>query len=366
MLFWLIFCPLTLAALFGVFLVIFFHLPKFGALPTGARLERILNSPHYLDGKFQNIHPLPGEIVDNKNRSFLDFFFRKGRLVPAEPLPTVKSNLKALNDNELVWFGHSSFLVKLSGHHFLIDPVFSDHASPLWFLTKAFPGTNVYSPEDLPKIDYLLISHDHWDHLDYPTVMQLKPSLGKIVCGLGIGAHFERWGFPAESLLEGEWGDSFQPEPGVKITIVYARHFSGRGYKWNQTMWAGFVIESGDKKIFYSGDGGYESHFLEIGQKFGGFDLAILEDGQYDQAWRYIHMTPEETVQAGLDLNAKYIIPAHNSKFSICYHDWDDPLIRVKKASLEHGVNLLTPKIGEVVNLNEPGDNFGEWWKGLK
>jgi L-ascorbate metabolism protein UlaG (beta-lactamase superfamily) len=350
-----------------IFVVIYLQTPKFGALSKGARLERVRSSPHYRDGSFKNIAPITEEVDSEQRRPLREIFFAGGRAKPTEPLPVVKSDLKRLADGELVWFGHSSFLFRQSGKHFLIDPVFSSYASPVFFLNKAFLGTTgVYRVEDLPEIDYLFISHDHWDHLDYPTIVALRPKVKKVVCGLGVGAHFERWGYPPETLLEGEWGESFTPEEGVTISFEHARHFSGRGLKWRQSMWTAFVVETPGFRMFYSGDGGYGDHFAKIGEKWGGFDLAILEDGQYDIAWKNIHLMPEETILASLDLNAKRVIPAHNSKFRIAYHDWDDPLIRARAEAEKKGVRLMTPLIGEVVVVTDDAKEFQDWWSKQK
>jgi L-ascorbate metabolism protein UlaG (beta-lactamase superfamily) len=368
MLSWILLTVLGLALLIFLGGALYLRLPKFGALPSGERLERVQRSPHYRDGRFQNIHPtrMASDSDDDNSASLFKFFLRKGRITPKEALPSVKSDLTKLEDGQLVWFGHSSFLLRLAGRHFLVDPVLSEHASPTGLGVTAFKGTGIYGAGDFPDIDYLLISHDHWDHLDYPTIMALKPKIGKIAMGLGIGAHFERWGFAPETLLEGEWGESFSPDPAVTIRIMAARHFSGRGLKWNQAMWAGFLIEAGGKKVFYSGDGGYDTHFAEAGKEFGPFDLALLEDGQYDMAWHDIHMLPEETIQAALDLKAIATIPVHNSKFSIAYHDWDDPLRRARASASEKGLNLLTPIIGQIVDITKGQDLQQEWWHGLE
>jgi L-ascorbate metabolism protein UlaG (beta-lactamase superfamily) len=369
MLLWLILCPLALITALFLFAFFYLKLPKFGALPSGERLERVSRSPHYREGKFQNLVPTPRETHDGSEgspkRSLWDFFSRSGRVAPRDPLPAVKSDLKSLAEGELVWFGHSSFIFRLRGRIFLVDPIFSQRASPLWFGMRAYPGTSVYSVADLPPVDYLLISHDHWDHLDYPTVMALRETVGLVICGLGVGAHFERWGFPAAKTREGEWGDSFSPEEGIAIDLVTARHFSGRGLTWDQAMWTGFVIRAGGRQIYYSGDGGYGTHFREAGAKFGSFDLALLEDGQYDLAWKRVHMMPEETVRAGLDLNAKAVFPVHNMKFSISYHDWDDPLLRARAEAQSQGVSLVTPLIGQKISLGEPGAVYPAWWLGL-
>jgi L-ascorbate metabolism protein UlaG (beta-lactamase superfamily) len=344
------------------------RLPKFGSLSKGERLDRINASPHYRGGKFQNIYPLPESIVNNsQKKSLWEFFFPKGRAKPNEPLPIIKSDLKNLKNEEIIWFGHSTFLFRLNDRNFLIDPVFSSYASPLPFLNRAFLGTrDLYTAKDLPKIDYLIISHDHWDHLDYKTVISLRPKVTKVICALGVGAHFERWGYPKRMLLEGEWGDTFTPEEDIKIGIETAQHFAGRAFKWYQSMWASFVIQVGTFKVFYSGDGGYERHFKKIGEKWGGFDLAILEDGQYDIAWKTVHMMPEECILASRDLNAQRVITAHNSKFRITYHNWDDPLIRARAEAKKQRVRLITPLIGQVVTITDDTIEYEDWWSVIK
>ncbi|MDR2349214.1 MAG: MBL fold metallo-hydrolase [Deltaproteobacteria bacterium] len=356
-----------LAIALFVFVMVYVRLPKFGALPSGKRLERVLASPHYRDGSFRNLSPVGGGVDPKERKSVLEFFSGSGRKKPREPLPVVKSDLKSLKDGELVWFGHSSFLFRLNGRHFLIDPVFSASAAPMAALNRAFKGTHgIYDAGDLPEIDYLFVSHDHWDHLDHPTILAIRPKVKKVFCGLGIGAHFERWGYPAEMLFEGEWGDRFSPEEDVTIAFEHAQHFSGRAFRWNQSMWSAFAIETGGFRVFYSGDGGYGNHFSDIGEKWGGFDLAILEDGQYDRAWADIHLMPEETILASLNLNAKRVIPAHNSKFKIAYHDWDDPLIRARAEAEKKGVRLMTPLIGQVVKIEDDQVEYKDWWSAQK
>jgi L-ascorbate metabolism protein UlaG (beta-lactamase superfamily) len=337
---------------------------RFGALPQGERLARIERSPNWRDGEFRNLEPARDTSAESPRGRF-DFFFRGDRTAPKDPLPVVETDLKNLPDGEFVWFGHSNFLIVLGGRTFLVDPVFAGGISPIPFAVKTYGGTHSYGPEDLPdRIDYVLLSHDHHDHVDHKTLKAIMPRVGKVVCGLGVGAHLERWGYPPEKIVEGDWGDVFEPEEGVRIAVETARHFSGRGLKWNQSLWASFVVEAGGKRLFYSGDGGYGRHFAALGTKWGGFDLAFLEDGQYDLGWRDIHLSPEETVQAALDLNAKGTVPVHNSKYSISYHDWDDPLVRARKAARDRGVNLMTPLMGERVKVAGEDREFPAWWEG--
>lgn len=354
---------------------IFLNQAKFGAPPSGERLTRLQKSPHYREGQFQNLIPTSTQ-TDGVGfvEMMAEFLRKKERLKPAQPLPSVKSDLTAFfadrsdspaGPDALVWFGHSSFMLRLGGKNILVDPVFSDHASPFSFTTKAFPGTSPFKPEDLPDIDYLLISHDHWDHLDYPTVMALKERIGKVICGLGVGAHFERWGFPAEKIIEGDWYEQVKLEPGLSLHFMPARHFSGRNLRWNRSLWTGFVLESPERRVFYSGDTGPGPHLADIGRRFDGFDLAIIEDGQYDPQWAYIHLSPEEVAQAARDLKAKALLPVHNGRFSIANHSWDDPFIRLTAARKEGDWHLVTPIIGEVLDLNDLDRDFKKWWAGL-
>lgn len=352
---------------------LFLSQAKFGARPAGQRLERVQRSPHYQNGRFQNLIPTTTQ-TDGVGfwEMWTEFLRKKERLAPAQPLPSVGTDLAALfsgpepGPDRLIWFGHSSFLMRLGGKNILIDPVFSDHASPFSFTTKAFAGTNLYSPGDLPPIDYLLISHDHWDHLDYPTVVALKGRVGRVVCGLGVGAHFERWGFPPEKIIEGDWYDRLELSPELTLHFMPARHFSGRGLKWNQSLWTAFVLESPDRRVFYSGDTGPGPHLADIGRRFDGFDLAIIEAGQYDRQWAYIHLSPPEVADAADRLRAKVLMPMHNGKFSIANHPWDEPFIRLADLSREADWRLATPLIGQALELDQLDHDYDQWWAGLK
>ncbi len=364
---------LVLLVVFGLLaaaLFVFLRQPQFGAFPEGARLERVERSPHHADGSFHNLVPTP-QLTEGVGYAAMlkEYLFdAKPRLQPSRPLPAVKTDLRALDKggDVLVWFGHSSFFMRLDGKTFLVDPVFNDHASPFPFSTRAFAGTTLYAPEDMPKIDYLIVSHDHWDHLDYRTVTALKPDIGKVVCALGVGAHLERWGFAPETILEADWFETLELEPGLAIHALPARHFSGRDLRRDRTLWVAFVVETSERRIFYSGDSGYGPHFAEIGQRFAGFDLAILENGQYDEKWKYIHMMPEEAVRAAEELKAKSLLPVHAGKFAIANHPWDEPFRRIAEASKGKAVRLLTPKIGEPVRIADDTQAFSSWWEGVE
>ena len=338
--------------------------PKFGKIPSGERLERINRSPNFRNGIFQNLNVTPQLAEDAKFTEMMkNMITSKGRR-PKQKIPSVKTDLKQLlpKENLLVWFGHSSYFMQIDGRKFLVDPVFSGHASPFSFSIKSFDGTDIYSADDLPKIDYLVITHDHWDHLDYKTAVQLRPKVQKVITSLGCGEHLEYWGFKKDQLIEKDWFESEVLEKGFKVTATPARHFSGRGFKHKRTLWSSFVLETPTQKIFIGGDGGYDEHFAEIGEKFGGFDLAILENGQYNKNWKYIHMSPDQTLQASIDLRAKRLFPVHNSKFALAYHTWDEPLKIITSLNEEIKRPLITPRIGEPVWLKNPEQKFSQWW----
>ncbi|HYW95077.1 MAG TPA: MBL fold metallo-hydrolase, partial [Bacteroidales bacterium] len=246
-----------------------FNNHRFGQTPKGNRLERLKKSENYVNGEFNNLHKTPVFTPEeNRFRVMMDFMFRKkDRLTPEYALPAVKTDINALDrdDDTLVWFGHSSYFMQLKGITFLVDPVFSDFASPFSFANKAFKGTNVYSYEDFPSIDFLIITHDHWDHLDYETIMNFKAKIQHVVCGLGVGQHFEYWGFDPSVITELDWYEGMTPAPGWRLTATPARHFSGRGLKRNKTLWVSYALQSPGYNLFLGGDGGYDTHFSDIG-----------------------------------------------------------------------------------------------------
>lgn len=359
---------MLISTITGGGVMIFLRQPQFGRLPSGSRLALIEKSSHYSSGEFQNSLPTP---TLDSSKGFVSatveyLFSKKERLKPMAALPSVKTDLKNLDrDTDLmIWLGHSSYYIHLGGKTILVDPVFSDYAAPVSFANKAFPGANLYSALDFPDLDYLLISHDHWDHLDYPTIMSLKPKIKTIVTGLGVGSHFEHWGFPPEMIREADWNSKLQFE-SLEIHILPARHFSGRWLRRNKTLWAAFALISEKHKIFLSGDSGYGPHFKEIGETFGGFNLAALDSGQYDDGWPYVHMKPEEAAQAAEDLQAAALLPAHIGKFSIANHSWDDPFIRIAAASEARKYKLLTPLTGEALIIGGSEQAFSKWWEGL-
>lgn len=332
-------------------------LPGFGRLPRGERRERVLNSPNYRDGQFRNLEPSP-LMADGKGRvhGMLEFLFsKKEGLRPDHPMTAVRTDLRSLApDSDLVvWFGHSSYLIQTDGRRALVDPVFLS-AAPLSFLNRPFKGADLYRPEDMPDIDYLVITHDHWDHLDHGTVRALMPRIRTVVCPLGVGEHFEYWGFPKERIVELDWHEQASLDDGFAVRCLPARHFSGRGLKSNLSLWGSFLLQAPSRKIYIGGDGGYGKHFAEIGREFPDIDLAVLENGQYNEAWRYIHTLPNQLAQAARDLGAKQILTVHHSKYALARHRWDEPLKTEATLAADTTLHVLRPEIGEVVPLAAP------------
>ncbi len=359
----------TILIAFILVVYIFMQQPKFGRPPAGERLGKIQASTNYRDGKFQNQSPTP-DLTDGANYYSVlkEFLFEKSkRGAPSIAMPSKKTDLFALSPdkNILVWFGHSSYFMQLDGKKILVDPVFSGNASPLKFTTKSYNGTDIYSADDIPEIDYLFISHDHWDHLDHETVLKLKPKIKNIITGLGTGAHLEHWGFNKDIIIEKDWSERIELDTGFIVNTAPARHFSGRGFKRQQALWMSFVLQTATMKIYIGGDSGYDSHFAEIGKQYGPFDLAILECGQYNKSWKYIHMMPEELIQAGQDLKAKMIMPVHWGKFTLSLHSWDEPIIRVTAEAKRKDFPVIHPMIGEEVDLKDPAVPVA-WWENIQ
>ena len=340
--------------------------PKFGAAPSGERLNKIRQSSNFRDGKFQNIHFTPQLAEDTTFFKVLKKFLidKKIRNKPSQPLPSVKTDLKSLpgDENVLVWFGHSSYFMQVDGMKILVDPVLSGAASPIAFTTRSYPGSDIYTPDDFPEIDILFVSHDHYDHLDYETVKKLEPKIKTAITGLGTGAHLERWGFAPEKIIEKDWDETVELGSGFFVHTTTARHFSGRSLRRNNTLWMAFLLQTPTRKIYIGGDSGYDTHFEVIGKTFGPIDLAILECGQYDESWKYIHMLPNEVVPAALNLKAKMLLPVHWGKFSLANHPWDEPVTLVTAAAKKYGLPIMTPMIGEKVNLDNP-QVLEDWWK---
>ena len=343
----------------------------FGRPFSPERAARIAASPNWNGKAFSRVEP--AEIITAKQQDgFLGAWWKfltasYPDLTPDAPLPSRKTDLKALptDRDALVWLGHSSFFLKLNGKNILADPVFSGSSSPVPFIGRAFAGKDVYAPDDMPEIDVLVISHEHWDHLDYKTLTALRPKIRNVVCGLGIGEYIEMWGFDPKIIHEGDWWDSFEFD-GLTVHVLPSQHYAQRLFKRDQTLCAGFAFLSSHRRVYYTGDSGWAKHVAEIGVKFGPFDLVIAENGQYNEDWRHIHMFPEETARALADVwRAHAALPVHSGKFALARHSWYEPFERLSTALAGKSVKLLTPVIGDAVFLDATARIFEPWWRPL-
>jgi len=340
--------------------------PKFGKNPSGKRLERISKSSNYRNHSFRNLAPTEVLLKSaSRSKMFKDFFFGKpASTKPPKPIPSVKTDLKNLSAENptIVWFGHSSYLISSKGFTILVDPVMQGEASPLSIFAKPFTGSDVYSLSDLPEIDLVLLTHDHYDHLHYDSIKKLALSAKRFVTSLGVGAHLEAWGVSSEKITELDWWESTSVDNKIEFTATPARHFSGRSFVRGKTLWSAFVLKLHGHQLFLGGDSGYGTHFKEIGERFGPFDIALLECGQYGENWPYIHMLPEQTVMAAKDVNAKVLMPVHWAKFELSMHPWDEPINRATKFANANNQIVTTPMIGEPVILNSSYPNK-RWWE---
>ena len=337
-----------------------------GKNPSGHLKKSVEQSKNYQDRQFNNLTKTIMLAEGNNFVKLMADFIKARKDKEREPsvnIPSVKTNLNKLNANEtsITWFGHSSYHILLKNKHVLVDPVFSGYASPFPFMIKSFKGSNVYAADDFENIDVLILTHDHYDHLDYYTLLKLKHKVKAVYCSLGIASHLIYWGFNKSIINEMDWWDNKKINDDIQITATPARHFSGRTFKRAQTLWSSFVLQTSKETLFLGGDSGYGEHFKEIGKAFNKFDIAILECGQYNEKWPMIHMMPEQTAQANIDLNAQVLMPVHWGKFALAYHSWKEPIERLTKKAKELNLTYSTPQIGEQIILGEHLPNK-EWW----
>lgn len=334
---------------------------------------RYARSPQYAaaDCRFQNL-PNPQAKANRGSWDIWSRFVFQGKegTVPVDPIPVRRLDRAALDAldpaaNHVIRLGHSSHLLKLRGKWWLIDPVFGARASPVsWAGPLRFHAPPL-ALADVPPIEGLILSHDHYDHLDVGTIEALKDRVQRYFVPLGVGARLKDFGVAPERIEEFDWWQE-STFGGVTLTAAPAQHFSGRTlWDRNKTLWAAWAIRSGNERIFYSGDTGYFPGFQEIGRRLGPFDLALMENGAYDAYWPAVHMAPEETVRAFQELGARMLYLVHNSTFDLAFHPWKEPLQRVADLADQAGIALATPEIGEVLTLGQPRENK-RWWKDLR
>lgn len=357
---------LILLLILITFLVLQFA-PQLGKDAEGKRLERMQSSSHYKDGKFLN--PLktemdipPGKMVE----IFWDMMVMGKKNEPDRPIENVPFDqnmfLRDPQETTISWFGHSSLLIKMNGQVMLIDPVFSDRASTFSFVgPKRFAYEHDMTVDQLPPVDAVIISHDHYDHLDYETVQKLREKVSRFYTPLGVGAHLERWGIAPENIIELDWWETIALEGNLKLTATPNRHFSGRGFSRNETLWCSYVLE-GKHKLFIGADSGYYPSFKTIGEKYGPFDLTLLECGAYNKLWESIHMMPEQTAMAHQDLKGKILMPIHWGKFNLALHHWLDPMQRLEAKANALDIDVITPKPLQTFTLEGDLPRY-QWWK---
>ena len=345
------------------------YYPSFGGDVSKERQAQYTSSEQFEAGVFKNKIDVPLDFSFSEGWTISrKFFFEKvknGRPdanLKAEQIDS--TNLANHKDgSRLMWFGHSAFLLQIDSVTILIDPMLGQVAAPHpWLGTNRFTKDLPLEIEKLPKVDVVVISHDHYDHLDYQSILKLKDKVGRFIVPLGVGVHLEAWGVDPNQIEELDWWEETSHEK-ISYICTPAQHFSGRKFSNGQTtLWSSWVIKSERSNLFFSGDSGYSEHFKEIGDKYGPFDLAMLECGQYNTMWPDIHMFPEETAQAGLDVGAKIIMPIHWGAFKLALHSWTDPVERVTTKAKELGIPVLIPKIGEIVK--NPYSNYqnSDWW----
>ena len=364
---------ITILIIIGLLIVAYFlftsFYPSFGGDVSKERKITYQKSQQYKDGKFNNTLPVPKDLSFSETLSLAYKFFstkvpngRPNKDIKAHKIDSA-SVANYNKDTRLIWYGHSSFLLQIDKKNILLDPMLGKVAAPHPLLggnrfNKDFP----LPLEKLTHIDAVLFSHDHYDHLDYETILKIKDKTKHFYVPLGVGAHLEAWGVPTNKITELDWWQDITLE-SLTFICTPAQHFSGRKLNNNQsTLWSSWVIQSKEDNIYFSGDSGYAPHFKEIGEKYGPFDIALMECGQYNQMWADIHMMPEETAQAGLDIKAKKIMPIHWAGFKLALHDWTDPITRVKAKANELNLEVITPEIGEEILVKNNSNTYLDWW----
>ncbi|WP_166246461.1 MBL fold metallo-hydrolase [Paenibacillus turpanensis] len=344
--------------------------PAFGGDLSKEQAAEFKALDHFQNGRFVNQAPTRMDLRLPDMLSMLKDSMTGGKdRSPRDRLPVGAIDWARINDAEdsLTWFGHSAFLLSIDRKKLLVDPVFGPAASPVSFVgSKRYTGSLLSRLDELPNLDAVLITHDHYDHMDYPSIQKLQHKTAQFFVPLGVGSHLIRWGVPKEKITELDWWGEVT-FAGITVAMTPSRHFSGRGiFNRDSTLWGGWVIIGERTRFYTSGDGGYGEHFKEIGKKYGPFDIALMEGGQYDRRWATIHMTPEEAVQAFQDVRGKVMMLIHWGAFTLAYHGWTDPVERGLRKAEREEVQLLAPNIGETVFLQKDlSKAVSPWWRSV-
>jgi L-ascorbate metabolism protein UlaG (beta-lactamase superfamily) len=358
---------LILVGLLIITTVMFLNLsPQFGGKHSKEDKLRYEATGHYENGRFVNLSPANVDYsLSNMRGMVADMIKGNPNRIPKEPLPMehrTAGELASNSQTRLIWFGHSAFLLQMNGMNILLDPMLGIAPSPVALSgPKRFENGLPIAIDDLPEIDIIFISHDHYDHLDYGSIQQLKHRTRIFFVPMGVGAHLRAWGIEDERIREMNWWEEAEHR-GLQLAFAPMNHFSGRSIgDASCTMWGSWAIK-GERNIFFSGDGGYGTHFKRIGERFGPFDMALMECGQYDKKWASVHLMPEESVQACIDVRAKWGMPIHWGAFPLAYHDWNDPVKRFTQEAERLGLDYTIPIIGQDIDLESPVMSTLSWW----
>ncbi len=342
--------------------------PQFGGKVRKQDLANFEKSPQWNGKQFNNLIDTKMDIsIWNVPKLLVKTFSNTKERSPEKPIPVIPFNEVTFSPQDqkpkFIWYGHSVLLLQLNGKNLLIDPMLGGDAAPIApFTTKRFSQNSLKVIDELPQIDAVLLTHDHYDHLDLASIKKLMPKVNTWFVALGISRHLEKWGVDASQITEFDWWDEIAFED-IHLTFTPSRHFSGRGaFDRAKSLWGGWVFKTAEHNIYWSGDGGYGSHFAEVGKKLGPFDWAFMECGQYNEQWQAIHMYPEESVKAAVDAQAKVATPVHWGGFSLALHSWKEPVERFVAEAESQGLKICTPEIGEVV-LMEENREADYWWK---
>ncbi|WP_095191651.1 MBL fold metallo-hydrolase [Pseudomonas sp. Irchel 3E19] len=320
-------------------------------------------------GLFRNHAPVQREGVRKMLRIMWNMIFHKPRNTrPAAPIPVqplTREDLLAAPNHSVYRLGHSTLLLKMQDKFWITDPVFAERASPVqWAGPKRFHQPPI-SLDELPPIEAVILSHNHYDHLDYEAVLRLAVKTNLFLTPLGVGDTLIKWGIDANKIRQFDWWQGTEVA-GIRFIATPSQHFSGRGlFDSNSTLWASWVMIDGDTRIFFSGDTGYFDGFKRIGEQFGPFDLTLMETGAYNVEWPHVHMQPEETLQAHLDLKGRWLFPIHNGTFDLAMHAWHEPFDRILALAWERSVSITTPQMGEAFNIAQP-QRGNAWWMGVE
>jgi L-ascorbate metabolism protein UlaG (beta-lactamase superfamily) len=343
-----------------------------GKKPSGKRLERIKASARWTGDRFANLHPIIPNLRDPAAQmpSLGDFLCGGERRVPRGPLPSMNPierwGTRPDSGLRVTWLGHSTVLIEIDGLRVLTDPVWGARASP-----SQLAGPKRFQPvpvpmRKLPPIDLVIVSHDHYDHLCYPTIRELAKMNTPFVTSLGVGAHLEAWGVQPERIVELDWWESHTvPQTDLVITAAPSQHFSGRGLKdRNATLWSSMVVRSQRHAVFFSGDTGLTTEYQLIRERLGPFDLVMLEVGAFHPAWGDIHLGPENALKAFTLLGGGKFLPVHWGTFSLAMHAWDQPVETLLELAPKHSAQLIMPLLGEPIEPSQAED-VTPWWRGV-